>query len=434
MKIKLKNTKYLVLSLFVALIIGCSLENQVLVTIDGDKYTVADFREKVRFTPADDSIKKVAKVNEFIDQMLMVKEASERGYDKDSVIESSFETQRKEIISRSYYEAKVIDKVKVSDSDVRKIYNDIIDYYHFAEIVVAEESLAQYIEGELKKGVPFDSLLPFSLDTMTANGDIGEFSAVSIPPEILKHVRKLKDGDVTDAIQFGEYFYILKIIGRRKSDTPKFEDVKENIRNNLLREKAGELGEKFINKIVDKAKIEYNQEGLDVLIKPDSMITEEDLDTWVVKKHDTSYVYVRTIRDAVFRQYQRSFIEPKTLIERVLVPDLLYDEAIKVHFDKNPKIKRRLRSTLSLLIYQKFYSEEVLSKVIIDSMDVVDYYKKNKDKFKDKEYKNAYLIAKTTIRDEQIDTLRQNIVKVLHDKYNSEINQSLLVKLLREEK
>ncbi len=433
MKILYKYTQYLFVPLFMVLI-GCAFENQVLVTIDDEKYTVADFREKFQFSPADDSIRRLEKVTEFVDQMLLVREARERGYDDDSVVQTAFETQRKDILTRGYYDEKVVNKAKVSGSEIRKIYNQMIDLYHLAEIVVAQESLAQYIEGALRKGISFDSLLHFSLDTITAGGDIGEFSVMSIPPEIFEPVGKLKEGEVTDAIQLGEYFYFLKLIEHRKADTPKYEDVKENIEKNLLREKATELGEQLVDKLIADAKIEYNQEGLDALIKPDSLLTDEDLEKWVVKKYDTAYVQVRSIRNAVYQQYRQSFIDPRTLIERVLVPDLIYDRVVKERLENRPHMKRKLRAAMLTILHQKFYSDEVVRKVTVDSMEVVDYYNTHKDEYKDKEFKRAYLLARTTLRDTKIDSLRQELFDDLHKKYKPDINEAVVNRLLREEK
>ena len=415
-------------------VVGCSLENQVLVSIDGEKYTVADFKERMQLTADDDSIARLEKVNSFIDQMLMAREARERGYAEDPIIQTAFEAQKKDFLTRGYYEDKVVNKVKISDSEIRKTYEKIIDQYHLAQIVVTEESLAQYIEEELRKGIPFDSLLQFSLDTITEGGDIGTFSAMSIPPEILESVRKLKEGDVSSAIHLGDYVYFLKLIEHKKADTPKYEDVKENIKNNLLREKANELGDEFVNRLITEAKVEYNPEGLEALTKPESLITEEDLAKWVVKKYDTSYVYVRTVRDAVYRQYKRSRIQPEIFIERVLVPDLIYDRASREHLENRPKIKRQLHAALLTLLQQKFYSDEVMDKVTVDSMEVVNYYNEHKDEYKDKELKDVFIRVKTAIRDAKIADLRQRLYDDLHAKYNVEVNQAVLRRLLQEEK
>jgi hypothetical protein len=433
MKILLKYTQYFFVPLFLVLI-GCPLENQVLLTIDDEKYTVADFKERMPLAPADDSVRRLEKLNDYVNQMLMVREARERGYADDPAIQTTFESQKKDILSRGYYEDKVINKAKVSDSEIRKLYNKIVDKYHLAQIVVDQDSLAQYIEGELRKGVPFDSLLRFSLDTLSEGGDIGEFSAMSIPPEIFEPLSKTREGDVTDAIQLGEFFYFLKVIGHEKSDTPTYEEIKENIKNNLLRDKAGEIGDKLIEKLIAEAKIEYDQEGLDALIKPDSLLTEEDLDKWVVKKYDTAYVYVRTLREAVYQQYKRSSIDPQILIERVLVPDLIYDKVIKERYDKRPEMKRRLRTVISTLMHQRFYTDEIVNKATVDSAEVVEYYETHGDEYKDKELKDVFVVVRTTIRDAKIDTLRQNLFNNLREKYKPEVNEAVVARLLREEK
>ncbi|HEC77666.1 MAG TPA: hypothetical protein ENI34_00810 [candidate division WOR-3 bacterium] len=432
MKSTLKHLKYATLLLFVILA-GLSCEDQVLFTVDGETYTIADFKENFQFTPTEDSLQRLKKIDEFINQMLAVHEARERGYDEDAIVKTAFETHKKDIIMRNYYETSVMSKVHVSESEIRDVYNKIIDHYHLAQIVVTSDSLAQYIESELEKGVLFDSLLKFSLDTLTENGDIGTFSVMSLPPQILEAVEKTPVGGTTKAVSFGEYFYILKVLEHKKADSPKYKDVKENIRNTLSRDKAMEIADEFIQKLIDDAKIEYNQEGLDALLKPDSLITKEDLKKWVVKKYDTAYVYVGSIREAIQNQYKKSFIEPQKLIERQLIPDLIYDKALTVNFDKKLEIKDKLRKALDFLMYQKFYSDEVLEKVQIDSMEVVNYYKTHKDDYQDKTLEEVFSVVKARVREAKIDTLRSKVFQSLRDKYNPVINQTVVAKLLKEE-
>ncbi|MGB3342003.1 MAG: peptidyl-prolyl cis-trans isomerase [bacterium] len=430
---KVINNHKLLLLLTVA-IISCTFENQTLVTIADEKYMVADFRETYQFQTTEDSLQRVKKVDEFVNQMLFVKEARSRGYDQDPVVITAYETHKKDIISRGYYEASVVNKVKISDSELRKTYAKMIDQYHIAQIVFDSESLALYIEGELKKGAVFESFLHFSLDTITENGDIGVFSAMSLPPEILEQFEKMSVGRTTNAIKFGEFYYILKMLDHSKADSPAFNEVRDELETNLKREKIREESEKFIEKLVKEARIEYNDRGLEALLKPDSLITEEDLNMWIVKKHDTSYVHVRSVRDAVMYQYRQSFIDPKMLIERVLIPDLMYEKAMMVHFDKNIKIKRQLENTMGLLTYQKFYNDEVLEKVTVDSMEIVEYYNTHPDEFEGKEYNDVYFPVKIQLRDAKIGRTRKEYYERLRDKYEVVLNQSVLDKLLKEAK
>lgn len=431
-----KLIKYHILLLMplVVVFLSCTFENQTLVTIDGEKYAVADFKATHQFLATEDSLQRVKKIDDFINQMLIVIEAKTKGYDQDPVVLIAYETHKKDIISRGYYEANVVNKIKISNAQLRKAYAKMVDQYHIAQIVIAEESLALFIEQELNRDVPFESLLHLSLDTITENGDIGVFSAISLPPEIMDQFKRISVGKTTGAIKFGEFYYLLKILDHSKADSPTFEEVHNELESNLKGEKIMEENEKFIKGLIDDAKIEYNDEGLEVLLKPDSLITEADLNMWVLKKYDSSFVYVKSIRDAVMYQYRQSFIQPQILIERVLIPDLVYEKALSVQFDKNIKIKRQLTNALGLLIYQKFYSDEVLEKASVDSMEVVDYYNDHKDELSGQKLNEVFFRIQVQLRDARIGRMRKEIYEQLRGKYEVVRNQSVIEKLFEEAK
>jgi len=428
----MQNPKYLLVPIFLFLI-TCSFESKTLLTIKDNKYSVADFLERFEFAPADDSAMKQKKIDDFVNQMLVVEEARENGYEDDPVVVMAYEQNQRDVIWRSYYNDAVVNKIKVRDSEVRELYNKIIEQYHLAQIVVAEESLANYLKAEVKKGATFEDLLPYSLDTISENGDIGTFSVISIPVEIMSALKKVKDGGISEPVKFGEYYMLFKVLEHNVAERPGYEEVKENIRNNLLQEKARAEGERFYNKLLEKARVEYNPEGLDILTKPESLITEEDLNTWVVKKYDTAYVYVRSVINAV--QYLRSNtrVDPKYLIDQELMPDLVYDEAIRNYHDKRLATKRKLRSTHDVLLYQKFYSDEVIEKVIVDSAEVVEYYEQHRDEFKDKSLNEAFSVAKSRVREAKVTLLRTNLFTTLREKYEPEVNEAVVAQLLKEE-
>ncbi len=251
---------------------------------------------------------------------------------------------------------------------------------------------------------------------------------------MMDEFKRISVGKTTGAIKFGEFYYLLKILDRSKADSPAFEEIRNELEANLKREKIMEESEKFIKRLIDDAKIEYNDEGLEVLLKPDSLITEADLNMWVLKKYDSSFVYVKSIRDAVMYQYRQSFIQPQILIERVLIPDLIYEKALSLQFDKNIKIKRQLTNALGLLIYQKFYSDEVLGKVSVDSMEVVNYYNDHKDELSGQKLNEVFSRIQVQLRDTRIGRMRKEIYEQLRGKYEVVRNQSVIEKLFEEAK
>ncbi len=414
-------------------ILTCGADD-ILLTIGDEKISVRELNEFYQFLPSDDSVRRAKIIDDFIDQQLAIREAISLGYDEDPVVKTAMETNRRDIVIRGYYQTKVIDKIKIKESEIRKLYNQLINQYHLAQIVVSSDSLARIIEKELKKGTAFESLLVYSIDTISPNGDIGKFSELSIPPEILTMLKKTKQGQVTPPTKLGDFTYFIKIIEHEKSDTPKYDEVKEDIKNSIMRERAMAEGEKFIDNVLKQAKIEYNQEGLDILTKPESTLTESDLNTWVVKKYDTSFVRVRTLIGAVQNQLQGApALDPKVLIERELIPDLVYDRALKLKAENYPEIKRNLKKTLNSLIYQKYYSDNVREKVQVDSQFVADYFKQNKAQYPDKKLSDVYNQIYIKLRDEQIGQLRANLFGELRKKYVPKINQRVLAKVLKGE-
>lgn len=429
----MKNLKYLFIPFFL-FVITCSFENKTLLSVNESNYSVADFQERFQFTPNDDSAMKQERIDEFVKQMIVVEEAKATGYEDDPVVRAAFAANQRDVIWRSYYNDVVVKKIKVRDSEVRELYNKIVEQYHLAQIVVAEESLATYLKMELKKGSSFEDLLVYSLDTISENGDIGTFSVISIPPEIMKALKNVKEGGVTEQVKFGEYYMIFKVVEHSIADKPSYEEVKDNISNNLWQEKARAAGEDYYNKLIEKARVEYNPEGLDILVKPESLITEEDLNTWVVKKYDSSYVFVRSVIDAV--QYLRgnARVDPKYLIDQELIPDLVYDEAIKNYHDKRQTTKRKLQNAYTFLLYQKFYSDQVVERAVVDSSEAVEYYRGHRDEFKDKDLSEAFSIARARVREAKVDSIRSELFAMLREKHKPEINEAALAQLLKEDK
>jgi len=411
-------------------------QKDTLVTIGRDSYSVSEFKQLYQFAPTDDSLKRMEKVDEFINQKLCVREARDKGYLEDPVVKAAFETNAKDIVTRGYWEAKVVDKIKIPDSEIRGIYEQVIDQYTLAHIVFTSDSLAAFVGGELKKGVPFEALLKYSLDTLNKTGDIGSFSAIAIPKEILVTIKMLKAGDVTQPVKYGDYYSVLKIIEHKKLDKPAFAEVKGEIKNSLIRQKSMEEGDKYAQKLIDDARIEYNDKGLEALVKPDSLLTPDDLNQWVVKKYDTSFVYVKNVRSAVLYQFQMTQMPPKQLIDRVLVPELIYDAATRAHADKFPNVKKNLASAREALVYQKFYSDMVIEKSVVDSAVVKAYYIQHQTEYPNQTFAQVYSVIYAQFRDEKINVLQNELYAGLRRKYEAEIkiNQPGLDAVLKEAK
>ncbi|MCX7994586.1 MAG: peptidyl-prolyl cis-trans isomerase [candidate division WOR-3 bacterium] len=409
--------------------------NDTFVVIGDERFTLSDFNDFYQFTPADDSLRRAKIIEDFINQKMAIIEARATGYAEDSVVMASMEASKRDVIIREYYKKKVLDKIKIKESEIRKVYEQFVNQYHLAEIVVENDSVAKHIMKELKKGIPFESLLVYSLDTITPGGDIGFNSEFQMPSEVARILKRTKVGKVAGPIKLGNYIYFFKLLERRRLTSPKYEEVKENLKSNMIRQKATEFGQKYIENLLKQARVEYNQEGINLLSKPESTLTEKELNTWVVRKYDTNFVRVKTVIRSVQAHLKKApHLDPKFLIERELIPELVFERARQEKAENYPEIRRALNKTLDILIYQKYYSDNITEKVRVDSHQVVDYYNKHKADYPDKKLGDVYTIIYAKLRDEAIAKLRDSLFSTLRKKYQPVLNQEKYAKLLKGEK
>jgi hypothetical protein len=76
----------------------------------------------------------------------------------------------------------------------------------------------------------------------------------------------------------------------------------------------------------------------------------------------------------------------------------------------------------------------ITEKAVVDSNEVVLYYRKHRDEFNGKDLSQAFSIAKARVRDARVESLRDELFAMLHEKYQPEINEAALAQLLKEEK
>jgi peptidyl-prolyl cis-trans isomerase C len=137
---------------------------------------------------------------------------------------------------------------------------------HARHILVATEAEAKDLLAELKKGTAIEKLAKDkSTDKASGaeGGDLGWFKRTDMVKEFSDAAFALKKGELSEApvkTQFG--YHIIKVEDRRQAPPPAFEEMAEQIREDLARETVTA----FIDQLRSGAKIEkFNIDGT----KPD---------------------------------------------------------------------------------------------------------------------------------------------------------------------
>jgi peptidyl-prolyl cis-trans isomerase C len=127
-------------------------------------------------------------------------------------------------------------------------------------ILVATEKEAQDIEKMLAAGQKFEDLAKkYSLDgSKDYGGDLGYFTAAEMVPEFSKAAFALKVGETSQPVKTDFGWHIIRLEDRKQGAAQPYDQVKQAIRNVLLRQKVGEV----MAKIREASKVEILDEDL----------------------------------------------------------------------------------------------------------------------------------------------------------------------------
>ena len=149
---------------------------------------------------------------------------------------------------------------------IRKAYDDEAAKLQQTErvrarmILVATEKEAQDIEKMLAAGQKFEDLAKkYSLDgSKDYGGDLGYFTAAEMVPEFSKATFALKVGETSQPVKTDFGWHIIRLEDRKQGAAQPYDQVKQAIRNVLLRQKVGEV----MQKIREASKVEILDEDL----------------------------------------------------------------------------------------------------------------------------------------------------------------------------
>ncbi|MBN1957057.1 MAG: SurA N-terminal domain-containing protein [Desulfuromonadales bacterium] len=162
---------------------------------------------------------------------------------------------RKEILRYKLLGREVNYKVLVTSSEVRKYFDEHIEKYqvepkvrisrisYSIPIQASEEDLAALREKltttreRLAAGESFDAVMVEQKDNATG-GDMGELVEADLAAPLQEAIKGLQPGDVSQPIELNNQLHLFLVTNRITSDTNLFDRVKDEIEEQLKREKT----------------------------------------------------------------------------------------------------------------------------------------------------------------------------------------------------
>ncbi len=154
----------------------------------------------------------------------------------------------------------------IKEEEIKAVYDDEAKKVTQTErirarhILVASEKEANDILAKLKDGAKFEDMAKqYSLDgSKDFGGDLGYFTAPEMVPEFSKAAFSLKVGDISKPVKTDFGWHIIKLEDRKQGAAQPYDQVKDAIRNVLVRKKVQET----LASLKDSAKVEIVDEDL----------------------------------------------------------------------------------------------------------------------------------------------------------------------------
>ena len=196
-----------------------------------------------------DAIKK-----DLISREVLIQEADKQNIGNRADVKAALDNARQSIIINAML-ADYVKKNPVKDADIKAEYDKYkaqvgTTEYHVRHILVKTEDEAKAIIVKLKGGAKFEDLAKGSLDGSATNGgDLDWASPASYVPEFSKAMVALKKGEITQTpvqSQFG--WHVIKLEDTRPAKVPPFEEVKQQVAEQLQQRKLAAFREDLMKK------------------------------------------------------------------------------------------------------------------------------------------------------------------------------------------
>src|SRR5690606_24320746 len=224
-------------------------DDNVVATLDGQQITEADMalaEEQLgaQFGRLPEAERRVALLSALIDLKLLANAAVEQKIDESDEFKQQQEFLRNQALHSAFIEKNVIEQI--TDDEVKARYDEEVkkltmpEEVHARHILVESEDEAKAIIKQLDDGGNFEEIAKEkSKDGAAANGgDLGYFTKGRMVPEFETAAFAMESGSYSKEpikTQFG--WHVLKVDDKRQQPAPTLEQVSDEVRSVIVREK-----------------------------------------------------------------------------------------------------------------------------------------------------------------------------------------------------
>jgi peptidyl-prolyl cis-trans isomerase C len=406
---------------------GCAKrEDAKLAEFKGHVITVGDFEDAYKKVDAQYLPKKTGQegFREFLDTMLnrevMAAKADELGYDKDPAIAQGMDAFSRVTLQVAFLKKQVADKIKVSDEEVRRHYDNQGVVLSIKEILTDTEDQARQAYDALQKGLDFESAVrQFSKsDDAQAGGTVLTAAYGGLIPEIQDPLFATPVGKYTEPLLTEHGWVIIKVLDRHEGRKPKpFEEIKDQMYTEVHRAKETVAMDQYTEKLRADYGVTWNYDNMMIAfnaLPPDRPYEEApprseeiypllyfdpaDLNKPLVTYQGKSI----TIKDFSDLYDQASFFaRPRRqfrlggirgFLTMPIMNEISVDVVRKSGIENDPDVAKVLKRKKEELMTSLMYDDMIAKKTVVTLQEMQNYYNDNMENFRVPEKRKFVMI------------------------------------------
>jgi peptidyl-prolyl cis-trans isomerase C/foldase protein PrsA len=156
-------------------------------------------------------------------------------------------------------------EAEVTEEEIKTYYEEnksefeVQEQVQASHILLEDEKTAQEVLTELENGAEFTELAK-EYSTGPSAEDGGSLGYVSKDQNIAQGFKdalfKLEVDSISDVVETQYGFHIIKVSDKREAGTKSYEEVKDQIKQQLTNQKGQSIWEQFVRELRDEAQIE----------------------------------------------------------------------------------------------------------------------------------------------------------------------------------
>ncbi len=361
------------------------INSPVLATVDEFEILLNDFKHPYqeflfKTHQTDNLSNRYALLNSLIDEKLILNYSNNKRISENPQIILKKERAYKQLLLNTYHNSKVIQKIKVTDNELRRLFTYYKTRLHVRHLYAIDLETIREIDEQLKSGVQWGILAETYFDDPILKengGDIGWYKMGELDPSFEIAAFSLMDGENSDPVKTSNGFSIIQVLEKEKDILLTEKEYQLNIdwlkQMAVTYKKLPEL-RNFTDKVAQNLEIRFNNEGLVEILDELNNNQEKNVSHNRTPAAFTGSSNIITVEQCLMdlaklseRQFKRirSIKTLKSVVSGLLVRNKMINDAENLGLHRTGMFQENLKQEYTSLILK-----EVMNDIITDSGSV----------------------------------------------------------------